>query len=114
MDALAFSPWTRSDILVEMNIIVAPRRMGKTTQLIQLCSSYKYALIVCNSHQMCEWTFHYAKEMGINIPMPITYYELLEGRYRGKNIDAFLLDNVDMFLRSLTSVPIVAITINEK
>jgi hypothetical protein len=97
-----------------MKIIVAPRRAGKTTQLIKQCAQYKYALIVCNNRRMCEWTFTHAKEIGVDIPMPITYDELMRGVYRGKNIDAFLLDNAEIFLRSLTSsVPIVAIAMSE-
>jgi hypothetical protein len=36
----------------------------------------------------------------------------MRGTYRGQHIDAFLFDNVDMFLQSLTSVPIAAITMN--
>ena len=97
-----------------MKIIIAPRGTGKTTQLIKQCASYNYALIVCHNQQMCRWTFNHAKEIGIDIPMPITYDELMRGIYRGKSIDAFLLDNVEMFLKSLTAVPIAAITMSEE
>lgn len=97
-----------------MDIIVAPRGAGKTTQLIKKCAEYKYALIICHNKHLCEWTFSLAEKLGFAIPMPITYDDLMRGTYRGKSIDAFLLDNVDLFLRSLTAVPIAAITLTQE
>jgi hypothetical protein len=95
-------------------IIVLKRGGGKTTELIKLCARYKHPLIVCNNKQMCEWTFKHARDMGFDIPMPITYDDLVYNTYRGQNIDAFFLDNAELFLQSLTSVPIVAIAMSEE
>jgi hypothetical protein len=48
-------------------------------------------------------------QMGLNIPLPITYDEFIQKRY-GRNISGFLIDNLDLFLKHLSNVPINAVT----
>lgn len=94
-----------------MKIIQRPIRGGKTTKLIQLAAQGRYKLIVCGSLVEAHQIFKSAQDLGLNIPMPITYNELIRRKYAGKNIESFLFDNVDLFLQTLTSVKIEAISV---
>ena len=96
-----------------MKIIIKPRGMGKTTELIKLATNGRYKLIVCHNHNEAQKIFQQARKMKLKIPLPISYQEFLDKQYYGKNIESFLIDNVDMFLTYLTSVPIEAISFND-
>lgn len=88
-----------------------PRGFGKTYQLIKKsASSGDY--IVCHRQEECSRIQAKAKEMGMNIPFPITYDEFISKQYYGKGISGFLIDNIEMFLQTLTEVPINVITLN--
>ena len=75
-------------------IIFSNRRTGRTTRLIEKCTKYNYALIVCPTITRARHVFEMARNMGKKIPMPITFLEFVEGRFYGKNIDAFLIDDL--------------------
>ena len=83
-----------------MKIIIKPRQTGRTTELIKRCAEYRYALIVCPSRRQVEFVFRKACELGFEIPNPITFREFVDGMFYGKNIDAFLFDNLDAALES--------------
>lgn len=86
------------------------RGHGKTTQLIKK-SAKSGDYIVCHNQYEAKIISGMAKKLELDIPFPITYQDLIEKRYYGKNISSFLIDNADLFLQKLTDVTINAITI---
>lgn len=93
-------------------INTAGRGTGRTTELIRKCAEYNYAVIVCPNRAMANFTFSMAREMGMNIPMPITFKEFAEGRAYFRNVDAFLIDNLEFVLSSMArGVPIAEVVL---
>ena len=99
-----------------MEIIYESRGCGKTTRLIEEAKKLPgYNLIVCIHRQEALRVWGCIKKLGYKLPMPITYDEFIGRKYYGKNINAFLMDNADMFLQQLArNVKIHAITFNKK
>lgn len=96
-----------------MRIISRPRGGGKTTELIRI-SAENFSYIVVDSRRRAAAVFHQAKDMGLDIPFPITYDELINGDFYGKGIAAFLIDDIDQLVQRLArGVPVRAITITE-
>lgn len=79
----------------KMNLIIKPRQSGRTTELINRCASYRYALIVCPTREQAEYVFKMAIDSKMDIPMPITFKEFVDGRFYAPNINAFLFDDLD-------------------
>lgn len=94
-----------------MKTHIIPRGKGKTTELIKK-SAETGDYIVCHRLDESNRIQAEAQEMGLQIPLPITYDEFLKKRYYGKGISGFLIDNADMFLQSLSNVPINSITVS--
>ena len=95
-----------------MKIIMRGRRNGKTTELIKM-SAENGGYIVCRSHNAASMIKKQSKEMGLKIPYPITYAELLRKSYYAKGVKKLYIDDVDELLRTLTrGVEVEAITIN--
>lgn len=95
-------------------VIVGGRGSGRTTELIKEASKYNYALIVCHNENAVRYTFQMARDMGANIPYPITFDDFIKRHYYGRSVQAFLFDNIDISLQSYTSVPIVKIAIEDR
>ena len=85
------------------------RGYGKTTKLIKK-SAKSGDYIVCNKLDEANRIQYEAKQMGLDIPLPITYAEFIEKRYHGRNISGFLIDNLELFLQYLSNVPVNAVT----
>lgn len=85
---------------------------GKTDELIKL-SAKNGGYIVCRSMTLSEGILYRAKQLGLRIPMPITYEEFINKRYLGRGIKSFLIDDVDVLLQYMTKVTISAITLTE-
>lgn len=66
--------------------------------------------IVCIDQQEAYRISQRAQEMGLSIGFPITFDEFRKGEYYSRNIRNFFIDNADYLLRSLSDVPIRAIT----
>lgn len=94
-----------------MKTHIIPRGKGKTTKLIKK-SAETGDYIVCHSLDEANRIQAEAQEMGLQIPLPITYNEFLKKLYYGKVISGFLIDNADVFLQSLSNVPINSITVS--
>lgn len=90
-----------------MKVIVRPRQGGKTTELLQLAVEH-FAYIVCPDMRSARHVWDVARHLGLNIPQPITWQEFLEHRYRGAGVKAFIIDDLDACLESMTMVPIIA------
>ena len=93
-----------------MQTYIISKGKGKTTKLIQK-SAETGNYIVCYSLDEANSIQVFAQDMGLKIPLPITYDEFLNKQYYGKDINGFLIDNADMFLQSLSNVPINSITV---
>jgi len=88
-----------------MKIVVSSRGMGKTTLCI-LESAASGAHIVCANHAEAYRIAEQAKEMGKEIPFPLTYDEFIRGEYSGKGVRGLLIDNADRLLQYMAKVPI--------
>lgn len=95
-----------------MKIISKGRRNGKTTELIRMCAE-RGGYIVCRSNNAALMIKRQSKEMGLKIPYPITYAELLHKNYYAKGVKKLYIDDANELLRTLTrGVEVEAITIN--
>ena len=99
-----------------MNIIIGKRCSGKTTELIKE-SAEKQIYILVGTKAMARCVFDMAKEMGLNIPFPVTVYEYLRGnKFRGSSIrrDGLLIDDADVvFQQIFAGIPIREVTITD-
>lgn len=94
-----------------MKKIILPKGQGKTIELIKMSADNKW-YIVCHSIYECSRIHCTAMEMNLKIPFPITYDEFINGKYYGKGIRGFLVDNVDLLVQHIAGVtPIIALTI---
>ncbi|WP_306353686.1 hypothetical protein [Flavobacterium sp. '19STA2R22 D10 B1'] len=93
-----------------MEIIIKNRRAGKTTSLIKLCSETQYTIVCANKKQV-GYIGEVSIEMGINIPVPITFDEFVHKDYND-SIKGFLIDDADCFIQQLTKVKITAMTLS--
>lgn len=97
-----------------MKKIIKARQSGKTTELIKI-SAKSGDYIVCSSPKECQRIQLVAQGMNLNIPFPITYEDLIEKQYYGKNISGFLIDNIEMFLNYISlGVPVNALTMTDE
>ena len=100
-----------------MKWILAERQSGKTTELIRRFNLdkriyNKYSLIVCPSKAMCRATFSYAKRIGLDIPMPITFDEFINGGFEGRHVERFYFDELQISLQShARGVPIDTVVV---
>ena len=89
------------------NLIVADRQTGKTRHLITKCSQDEYSLIVCPTRMMCNYVFKEARNMGLEIPMPITFSDFVAGKFYPKNVNNFYFDELQISLEVMANgVPI--------
>ncbi|MCT3673590.1 hypothetical protein HZQ94_10370 [Elizabethkingia anophelis] len=93
-----------------MQIILSDRNTGKTNQLIKL-SAVTGNYIVCSTKHQAGNLHMIAKNIGYNIPLPITYDEFIRREYYSQGIRGFLIDDAELFLQSLSHVPINVITL---
>lgn len=93
-----------------MKIFLRQKQYITTVGLI--CESEKTgAYIVCPAREDVERILNAATRLKLNIPCPLTFYEFLEGKYHGKGITGFLIDDVDLLLQRLSDVPVNAVGI---
>ncbi len=96
----------------EMKIIIKARRMGKTTDAIKIASE-NFSYLVCLNQKEVYRVSQEARKMGLDIPFPITIDEFINGKFCGKGIRGFVIDNAEYILTYLArTVPINAITMN--
>jgi len=93
-----------------MKILCAPRQSGKTTWLIQECAKYG-GYIVCHSYKEAVRVHRQAKKLGYNIPFPLTFEEFLLKLYHGTGVEKIYIDNADLLVQYISTVPIAAITL---
>lgn len=78
------------------------RRTGKITELIKMAHE-NWLYIICLDRQRAELISDMAKEMGLDIPFPITLREL---PIRNPFIKEVLIDDMEDILQTLVQIPI--------
>ena len=100
-----------------MKIIIGGRQTGKTTQLIKEAAK-KDGVIVTNSSARANQLFWEARELGLDIRMPITLYDIMRTGLAGSFITSLYIDDAEKTLEALIAREthgrgqIEAITIN--
>jgi hypothetical protein len=94
-----------------MEVYAKPRQRGKTTDLIRLAAD-EFLYIVCIDRHEVARVWAEAEKMGADIPQPITWDEFANHHYYGSGIKGFVIDNLDMCIQQMTTVPIRAVSLN--
>lgn len=110
-----------------MELIIRPRQGGKTTEVLRLAARH-FAYIVVPTYQDVERLWSLARELQLDIPQPITWQQFIESRYgssrgaqtfgvfpagaRGYGVKAFIIDDLDRCLDTMTNVPIVGASLS--
>lgn len=96
----------------KIEVINRGRATGRTTELIRRCAKHDNALIVTTNKNRARSVFEQARSQGIYIPFPITFKEFCRGEFYGRNVDAFLFDDLDDSLKEMAmGVPIETVVI---
>lgn len=96
-----------------MEIIIKKPREGKTTELIKRCAEHG-GYIVSATQMRAKATFKMAKDMGYNIPFPLTFAEFLRGEYNAKGIKRLYIDDAHELAQAIArSVEVAAITVDD-
>lgn len=86
-----------------MRLIIKDRGTGKTTGLIYASEATGYPIATANE-VMVENIKKLAAEMNCNIPEPVTFWELQNGRCKGNRLyDTVLIDEVEYILEDALS-----------
>jgi hypothetical protein len=93
-----------------MKIIVKSRLGGKTTELIMLADK-RNGYIICKDRNEAGRVANVARDMKHSINFPITFDVFQRTKYYAMGIQKFFIDNADLLLQSMTSIPIAAITV---
>ena len=88
-----------------MKIIRTERGKGKTTELIKQ-SARDWSYILCMNKVNAHHIFDMAREMGLDIPFPITPSDLPLRGFKG----SVLVDEIDYILPTLIGTQVDAIT----
>lgn len=95
-----------------MEVIVRPRRGGKTTELIKRAAAEGGVILVATMSQK-EHVIARAKEMKATIPEPVTFGELRCGACQGQTHPLLIDEAQDLLRQACGGVPIAAITITD-
>lgn len=82
-----------------MRVIARGRQQGKTRDLI-IDSAASGATIICPNEEMVDYTKRMSKDMGIDIPTPLSFQRFPEN-LRGTGIKNIMIDNADIILRNM-------------
>lgn len=89
-----------------MEILSMERGSGKTTKLIKISNKTK-APIICRTRKMAKLIKERAKEMGLEIPNPMTIDMYKNEKYRYEKV---LIDDIDLVLKMYLNSEIVCAT----
>lgn len=99
-----------------MEVIKKGKGEGKTRALIELSAENKH-IIVCRGREEVIRIFEYSKQLGLEIPVPITFYNFRTGGRLGGRLDSdlegYMIDDLDAFLEMMTFSPISYVTISK-
>lgn len=95
-----------------MKVIARPRQGGKTTELIRLAAE-EFLYVVCPDLAQVRYVSQMARDMGLDIPFPLTWHEFSAGRFHSRGINGFVIDNLDMCVQQMTTVPVRAVSLTD-
>lgn len=93
-------------------LILGSRRSGKTTEMIKR-SATDGLYILTGTKQQARYIFDQAKELGYDIPYPVTWDDFTKGRLHAPCFqkDGLLIDEVEHILcRIFKGIPIKGVT----
>ena len=93
-------------------MILSPRRSGKTLELIKRSAQDRTYILTLN-RQRADDLFRQAQDMGYDIPYPVTLEDFHRTQFRGSFIqrDGLYLDDADDILASIfRGIPIKGVT----
>ena len=96
-----------------MKVIARPRQGGKTTDLVRLAAA-EFLYVVCPDRQQVRHVQRVARDMGLDIPFPMTWGEFLRGDYRSKGVKGFVIDNLDLCIQGMSHVPVRAVSLTDE
>ena len=78
-------------------------------------SSKTKAHIVCPSKADAKRMLNQANEWNLDIPEPLTIWDILDGKHFGKRITGYLIDDADRILSYMCKdAPILAISLTKE
>lgn len=93
-----------------MKVYVRPRAAGKTHELIKLAAEERLVIVSANV-EMVRVVERRAREMGLDIPQPLSFRQLTSGAHRGRAIKGFAFDDAELCLQQIAGpVPVAAIS----
>lgn len=95
-----------------MKVIARPRQGGKTTELVRLAAE-EFLYVVCPDQRQVRYVAQMARDMGLDIPLPMTWGEFLRGDYHSKGVKGFVIDNLDLCIQEMTHVPVRAVSLTD-
>lgn len=95
---------------MSIHIVSGARRTGRTTAMIRTAAE-SFAYIVCPDRRQVQHIQRMAQEMGVDILFPITWDDFVNGRYYGRGVRGFVIDNLDLCIQSMTHVPVLAASV---
>lgn len=97
-----------------MKVYYKEKGKGKTTELIKTAVK-DFLYMVVKDNERAHQVFRQAKEMGLDIPFPITFREFVNGRFYGSGVRGFAIDDVDMLVEYLArGRPVKAISLTKE
>lgn len=98
-----------------MEIIARSRQAGKTAELIKRSAETGYYILTAD-HRRAQNVAKQAREMGYDIPMPVTFSDYKDtAGFRGSYIKNIYIDDVDEILKRIFyTVEIEAVTITDE
>ena len=85
-----------------MKIIAGGRRTGKTTQLLKEVEK-RDGIIITSSKMRAQQLFNMARDLGIDIRMPISLFDLKRSKLTGSMITNMFVDDAEYVLEHLLS-----------
>jgi len=96
------------------NMISSGRQSVRTIQLIKDASNCN-GYIVCQSVKDCHRLMEEANKLNVYINFPLTYDEYINGKFYGKNINCFYVDNIEKIVTKFSNgVPVNGMTFNNE
>jgi hypothetical protein len=90
-------------------IIIRGRQGGKTSELIRR-SAETGCYIVCTDRRRAWQIAEQARDIGLNIPFPLTAAEWQKHAYHPPGVRGLLFDDLDRIIQGMTAVPVLAAT----
>lgn len=95
-----------------MQVIVRPRQGGKTIEALRLAARH-FACIVVATRQEGDELAATARQLQLNIPQPITWDQFMSGRYSGRGVNPFVVDNIDRCVQQGAIAEVVGVTLTD-